>query len=220
MIEEGTPFCPQCGGPQIRVMVPENDSPSFTPGTPAEMQPPAEPVPLTNISVAGNSSAIPWRQAFRPILIGGTVIFLGSMLPLGLLWNIVIIAVGGAIAVAFLHRQPWAAHDLGASGGAKVGAAAAFVSYAVSAIMLVLACVVEGPEIRHQLIARLQSTQTQLGDPQSRQIFENLVQKLNTPEGFATLITLGLAMSLFIFLILGATGGAIGAALMQRDRHH
>lgn len=218
MIEEGTPFCPQCGAPQIRVAIPENDSPAFTPGTPSEMQPPAQPVTLADLPV--RPATIPWRRAFRPILLGGSVIFFGSMLPLGVLWNILVIAIGGAITVAFVRRQAWAAHDLGPSGGAKVGAAAGFVSYAVSAIMLVLACVVEGPQIRQQLMARLQATQAQLGDPSSREMLQNFMQKLNTPEGFATLVTVGLAMSFFIFVILGAVGGAIGAALMQRDRQH
>ncbi|MGZ4814218.1 MAG: zinc-ribbon domain-containing protein [Terriglobales bacterium] len=217
MIEEGTPFCPHCGAPQIRVSIPESDSPAFTPGTPAEMQPPAEPVPLAPIP--RSSPAIPWRKAMRAVLLGAAVILIGSMLPLGVLWNVLVIAIGGAIAVAFVRRQDWAIHDLGASGGAKIGAAAAFCSYVISAILLVLSCVLDGPGVRQQFINRLQATQSQLGDPNSREIFQTLIDKVKTPEGFATLVTIGLAMSFVIFVVIGAAGGAIGATLMQRDRH-
>ncbi len=218
MIEEGTAFCPHCGAPQIRVAVPENDSPSFAPGTPAEMQPPAEPVELGQ--VPHGSSAIPWRQAMRAILLGSAVILIGSMLQLGILWNLVVIVIGGAIAVAIVRRQPWAMHDLRASGGAKIGAAAGFFSYAISAVLLVLACVLDGPGVRRQFIDRLQATQTQLGDPSSREMLQTLISKVNTPEGFATMVTLGLAMSFIIFVMFGAAGGAIGATLMHRDGRH
>ena len=73
-------------------------------------------------------------------------------------------------------------------------------------------------EIRQKFIDYFQQMQTQLTDPQSREMANTLLQKLNTPEGFATLITVGLAVSFFFFLALGAAGGAIGAAVIQRNQ--
>src|ERR1051326_7417864 len=44
-IEEGTPFCRHCGAPQIRIPgLEEAATPPMPPGTPGEVQPPAEPV--------------------------------------------------------------------------------------------------------------------------------------------------------------------------------
>lgn len=228
MIEDGTPFCPQCGAPQIRVQIPEGvaqpqpapssesqDSPAFVPGTPAEMQPPAHPVPLSAIPAADDR--VPWKLALRPVLLGGAIILIGSMIPLGLAWNVLVIGGGAVAAVALFRRRTWNVL-LRPSLGAKIGAAAAVFSCAVSAVLLVLACLIDGAEVRHQFIDRLQATQTQFGDPQTTEMFKTLVQKINTPEGFATLITLGVALSFLVFLVIGAAGGAIGASLMQRDR--
>ncbi len=154
----------------------------------------------------------------RPVMIGGGAILIGSMIPLGLAWNVLVIAGGAILAVAIFRRHPWAATNLRPSVGAKVGGAAALFSCVISSIFLVLACLFDGPEIRHQFIDRLQATQAQLGDPQTSEMLKSIMDKVNTPEGFATLITLGIAMSFLIFLVLGAAGGAIGATLMQRDR--
>jgi len=216
-IEEGTAFCPHCGAPQIRVAMPEPKSPSFSPGTPAEMQPPAEPVPLSSLSFP-EDAGLNWRLALRPILLGGLSILLGSMLPLGVFWNILVIAGGGAFAVALYHRRSLARTSLTAVLGAKIGSAAALFSYGVSALMLVLGCVIDSADIRHVFIARLQEMQGQLPDPQSREMLQTILQKLNTPEGFAALITAGLAISFVVFLAFGAIGGAIGGSLMSRNQ--
>lgn len=227
MIDEGTPFCPHCGAPQIRVRIPEtpessppppppNDSPAFVPGTPAEMQPPARPIPLSAIQLPNDR--VPWRQALRPIILGGVIILAGSMIPLGIAWNILVVAGGAMLAVAFFRRQPWASLNLRPLIGAKIGAAAALFSCALSAIFLGLGCLFDGPEIRRQFIDRLQTTQAQFGDPRTSEMFKTIIEKVNTPEGFATIITVGVAFSCLFFLVLGAAGGALGASLMQRGR--
>ncbi len=221
MIDEGTPFCPQCGAPQIRVVVPESDAPSFAPGTPAEMQPPAEPVPLTMIPVP--AEGVSWRHAIRPIILGGLIILfgstLGSMVQLGILWNLLIIALGTIIAVALYARShARIGRELSASIGAKIGAAAALSSIAVLTLVLIIGIVFYGPLLRQSVIDNFQQMRTQLTDPQSRELIENMMDKVKTPEGFAAFITVALAFSFVFFGVFGAAGGAIGATLMNRHQ--
>lgn len=215
-IEEGTAFCPHCGAPQIRVAMPEGDpSPSFTPGTPAEMQPPAEPVPLSVLPP--RVMQVPWRHAIGPVLVSAVLILAGSMLQLGVLWNLMVIAGGGALAVA-LYRRRVLSGRLSAAVGAKIGAVTGFVTCAIPSALLVLGCAVNGSEMRQKLVEYFQENQSRMPDAQSRQTITTIIQKMNTPDGFATFIVVALAFSFIMFIVLAAAGGAISASFLHRDR--
>ena len=118
-LEEGTPFCPHCGAPQIRVAMPENDSPGFIPGTPAEMQPPAEPVPIHSLPLPRAQGSIDWRAAFPTIGIAGFFTGLASLLPLGIVWVI----AGGILTVVLYRKRHPEASPLTSGSGARMGAA-------------------------------------------------------------------------------------------------
>src|SRR5271154_72431 len=87
-IEEGKPFCPQCGAPQIRVATPEFEAPPATGNVSLNdvqvlsLHPPAVSTPL---SASGLSSGIDWPKAFRAsaiaALISAMVMALGLMVP-------------------------------------------------------------------------------------------------------------------------------------------
>jgi hypothetical protein len=134
------------------------------------------------------------------------------------LWYLLIILVGAVATVSLYRRQPLTGGEVAAGTGAKLGAAAALACFSVYAMVIVLGCVFVGTEVRQQVILRVQTTQSQMTDPQSRAAAQTLLQQLNTPEGFATIVTLGLALSLIFFLVFGAIGGALGAKLFGRTR--
>jgi hypothetical protein len=159
-----------------------------------------------------------WRTALRPILIGGAIILAGSMVPLGALWYLLAILAGAMAAVALYRRQPHTDGEVPVQIGAKIGAAAALLSFSSIAILIMLLCVFAGPELRQQVVLRVQATQSQMTDAQSRAAAQSLLQQLNTPEGFATLVTLAMALLLIFFLVFGAAGGALSAKFFGRSR--
>jgi zinc-ribbon domain len=217
-IEEGTAFCPHCGAPQIRVALPEPEAPSFAPGTPAEMQPPAEPVPLTALPLAHSDGAVQWRRAIVPILIGGFSIVVGSIIPISIFWKLLIIAGGASVAArVYRSRSPMA--TMTGTVGAKLGAATALFSFAVVALVLIVGCLIDSAGIRQQFTAQFQQMQAQITDPNVLANTQQIVQKINTPEGFAAFITASLALSFFVFLAFGLAGGAITGVLMRRGDH-
>jgi hypothetical protein len=158
-----------------------------------------------------------WRMARRPLLLGGTIIIAGTMVPLGAFWYLLVIVAGAMAAVGLYRRNPFSGGECSPKDGAKIGAGAALFSYSVSAVLLVLACVFDGPALRQRFIEYFQTVQTQIGDPQSRAMLDTIQHNLNTPEGFATMVTAALAISFFFFLVVGAAGGALGAMLFGRS---
>jgi Protein of unknown function (DUF4199) len=221
MIDEGTAFCPHCGAPQIRVAIPQadvapaNDSPAFVPGTPAEMQPPAQPVPLTPTPPAEHASRFEFRLALPTTLIAGLVIGIGTIMPLGsVAWIVLVIGTGGALAVALYKRKHPEALDMRPGEGAKLGAMAAVSGYILFAILAVITFVVDHG-IQQEMIQRLHEMKPP--DPSAQQMYQQIADKLSTPEGMALLMTFAMAIFFFMFLALGAAGGAIGATLMHRD---
>jgi hypothetical protein len=219
-VQPGTAFCPNCGAPQIRVTVPDAapvESPVFVPGTPAEMQPPAQPVqlgaqPLRDFDVTG----IQWRRALWPIVVGGVVIGAGTMLPLGPLWIVAAILGGGAIAVGVYHRRHLSVTPITSNMGAKLGAAAGLAGYLLFASFALLSFVFSGDELRAEVLKRVQEMQTQATDPKSAEMLHEFFQKATTPEGMALLFTVALAVFFFLFLGFGSLGGMLGATLTRR----
>lgn len=213
MIEDGTPFCPHCGAPQIRVQVPEGaqpaDSPAFIPGTPAEMQPPAQPVSLSGISLPQQSSGFHWGEAFPSIAIAGVVTGLASFLPFGVLWTI----AGGFFAV-FLYRRKHFGWPLTSGTGAKLGAVTGLIGYAIFSIVAAIDFTRPNSTLRQMLTQALQEAASRNSDP----AVQDMYHKMSTPEGMAIMVVAMMIVLFAFFLGLGAAGGALGASLTRRNR--
>ena len=213
MIEDGTPFCPHCGAPQIRVQVPEEvqpaDTPAFVPGTPAEMQPPAQPVPLTAMPFPPQTSGFNWREAFPSIAIAGVLTGLASFLPLGVLWTV----AGGFFAV-FLYRRKHFGWPLTSGTGAKVGAVTGLIGYIIFSIVAAVDFTRPNSAMRQMLTQALQQAASRNNDP----AVQDMYHKMNSPEGMAFLVVAMMIVLFVFFLGLGAAGGAMGASLTRRDR--
>jgi len=129
-----------------------------------------------------------------------------------------VIGAGGSIAVALVRRRLGSFANVPARVGAKIGGATGLLSFSVPALMVLLGFVIDGPAVHEEFVQYIKTAASQIADPRSRDSLQNVLQAINTPEGFATFITLSIALSFLFFLALGAAGGAIGASLMQRDR--
>ena len=217
-IEEGTTFCPHCGAPQIRVNMPAeppSNSPAYVPGTPAEIQPPAEPVPLSSLRLPAEPGAFSMRGALPAALMAGIGIGIGSLIPLGLAWIILVIGTGGAFAVIIQKRRNPASRQMGPTDGAKLGTVASLIGYAIFAVVTVFLFVVNGTAMRQEIMRRMQEMKSP--DPAMQQTYDQIMQKLATPEGMALMVTVALAFLFVFFLAIGAAGGAIGATLTHRE---
>jgi len=180
------------------------------------MQPPAEPVPLTSLNFPPPPGSFSLRAALPAASLAGLAIGIGSMVPLGMAWIILVIGFGGALSVAIYKRRHPSELQMRAVDGGKLGALASLFGYILFAIVTLTAFVLNGAELRQELVKRVHEMQNP--NPQVQEMYQQLAQKLGTPEGLALLVTFGLAFMFFFFLILGATGGALGATFMHRNR--
>jgi hypothetical protein len=208
-VEEGIPFCPHCSAPQIRVVMPE-----------------PVPVPASSGAIAAQSSALPasqtvpvlalpmqWSLAMKPCALAALVASL--LMSLGLNPFVAMVSVG-FLAVIF-YRQFRPGTVVKASTGAGLGALSGLLWFAMSSILEALVVIVthKGPDIRNELLAKIQQASTQTSDPQVQAMFE----RLKTPGGLEFLMLAGLVFAFFASIVMAAAGGALsGAIFNRRDR--
>ena len=209
-VQEGTAFCPHCNAPQIRVSVPESDSPSFEPGTPAEMQPPARPVLLTPNEPL-SPTAIDWSAGAKPVVIAGILSGFCFFLPLNLLW----VVLGGVLAVFLYNRRRPPYLQISAGTGAKLGAVTGVVGYALFAIFAVIGFVFANEKLWAELDLALRQKAGPNPDVSVQQLFEIL----KTAEGKAVIAVCVMVFAFALFLGLATIGGAIAASLVRREEH-
>jgi len=96
--------------------------------------------------------------------------------------------------------------------GAKVGAVAGLFAWVIFAVLTALQLLVtrKTGQFRDMVQKVVEESATRNADPQVQQ----MLQRLLSPEGLATMVTLAMVMFLFAFVIFSAVGGALGAALL------
>jgi hypothetical protein len=207
-IEDGKPFCLQCGAPQIRVAMPD---------------PVAEPalasdgaLPLVHAAESAFPGApvspLPtrWLYTVQPCAIAAGVAI--GLTLLGL--NPFVGAFGtGFLAVVFARRR-----GLGmmirTAAGARLGAISAFLFFAVSAILETLAVVVlhKGAEVRSEMMDKVQQAAARYPGPE----LQPFLDFVKSPGGFTFMVVASALFGLLAFMVLGGLGGAIGASLLGR----
>ncbi len=209
-LEDSTPFCKHCGAPQIRVMGDEPTTAAMPPGTPAEAQPPAQPVPLDGAPAAA-PSGVDWSQAAPAAALAGLMLALAWVIPvLGfLLW----LVAGGTIGVAIYRRRiPQA--ELTPGLGARIGALTGLLGFiAFAALFAVELIATRGSGHFRQLLQQvIEQAAARNADPRAQQA----IQQLMTPAGMALMVTIVLVFFLAAFLALSSAGGAFGGWLLGR----
>jgi hypothetical protein len=200
-VEDGTPFCPRCNAPQIRVAGPEPLAPAGATPEVAIEQYTSHAPPLT--------SALEWPQALPSagiaLLAAIFLIFLGMPAGLGML-------AAGFLSVVLYRRRCPAAH-LTAGMGARLGALTGGLGFAALAAILALWTTFRsGKQIHDALLNYIQQYAARSSDPHMPQVLE----LFNTPAGFTFIMILTLIMTLLAFLIFSSLGGALGAFLLHR----
>jgi len=210
-VEEGTAFCPHCSAPQIRVVIAEPAAPLAYAAAGAESQdstalPASQTVPVLALPMQ-------WSQALRPCALAALVASL--LMSLGLNPFVAMFSVG-FLAVVF-YRQSQRGIMIKTSSGAALGALGGLLWFAMSSIFeaLVVIFLHKGPELRNELLAKIQQAASQTSDPQVVAVFE----RFKTQGGLEFLMLMGLVFAFLASIALGSLGGALGGAILgRRDR--
>jgi len=216
-IEDGKPFCSQCGAPQIRVAMPEplapamaedvssNDVPAFS------LDPPRVLGPL---SASALSTGIEWPRALRACAIAALISAL--VMAFGLIVPVLAVLGAGFLAVTLYHRRN-PAWSVNARSGAQVGAVCGLLFFGISAIFETLAVALfhTGDQVRQKMLEALQQAASRSADPQVQAAFG----RLKTPEGLAAMLVLGMVVLFLVAIAAGSLAGALtGAVLGRRNR--
>jgi hypothetical protein len=208
-VEDGKPFCSECGAPQIRVAVPEpavDPVPADDGATLAlarDVGPSFPGIPASSLPVSGAHTLQSCAIA-AAVAVGLTV--------LGL--NPFVAALGtGFLAVAFSRRRdPGTLIRSGA--GARLGALSGLLFFGMSTVLETLAVTVlhKGAEIRSEMLDKVQQAATRYPGPE----VQPFLDFVKSPDGFAIMMVASVIFGLVAFIILGSCGGALGAALLGR----
>lgn len=208
-VEDGVPFCPQCGAPQIRVMTPAQPAPVRSRSEGLEGQVPLRPVVLAELG------QLTWARAWRAAnlaaglgALGALVIGVATGLPqIGFLaWML-----GGGMLAVLIYRRRQHLSQLPAGLGARLGALAGLMGFVIFGLLsLVQTLALRGTgQLEAALEQALKASAARSGNPEAQQ----MMQQFLTPEGMRTLIILGILLMLVLFLALSSLGGIIAAAL-------
>ncbi len=207
-VEEGVPFCPHCSAPQIRVLITEAAAPPLalataTASRDSAVLPASQTVPVLALPMQ-------WSDAFKPCALAALVASL--LMALGLNPFVAMFSVG-FLAVVF-YRQRRREIVVKATVGAGLGALGGLLWFAMSSVLETLFVIFlhRGPELRSQLVLRIQQAASQTTDPQVLAIFD----RLKTEGGLEVLMVTGLIFAFLAAIVLGGLGGALGGVILGR----
>jgi hypothetical protein len=206
-VEEGVPFCKQCGAPQIRVVgvePPAEGGVQTVDGSDRDLMAAPRLLHLSKHSVQ-------WSQAFPAALIGGLFSWMMSTVPYPLI-SLLFLA-GGALAVRICVRriQGWIPT---VAAGAWIGAASGLCAFLFAAIRTVAILKYRPEEVLREALDGFEQVAKFGFDPQTVHEMQEL---LKTPNGLAAYAASQLFVILIIFVVgLSISGGLYAAWLRRR----
>lgn len=211
-VPDSSPFCPECGAPQIRFDRPEAPAEGVSihesAATPAPPPPVVQRPPghETDHRVAGRERAVAVRSALN----GGVVAAVLSFLPLGF---IIGMPLGGFLAVFFYRRRSWRAEPTPGA-GFRLGALAGLCGFILLLIALGISIYVfkSGDQVRQQAIETLRWANSRYPDPQHPEAYKYFT----TQQGLPIFLALSAFLMGIISVVLAGVGGAFGASFLHR----
>jgi hypothetical protein len=202
LVEDGRPFCPQCRAPQIHVefsappaenlaVIDEADQPSF----PLSQNTSFEHATVIQPSLFDRSIAV--RSALKAGFLG---VFIEMIPVLG-------IVLTGSLGVFFYGRAKGAAATTRV--GARVGAAAGVVSFAINSIVMVIR--IFSMHAQQEYIEQITKIAQAVGYDTADPVIHASIQNLVTPAGLALTFFFGMLFT----VALAALGGAVGAMVFR-----
>jgi hypothetical protein len=198
----------------------------FPPGTPGDVQPPAQPVGVSPVS----PGVIDWSQGVRASALAGLLLAvaiffvpvivagIGLVLHLGqgatgllvLLASWCCMLVAGALTVRFYRRrrpETTIRPGMGARLGVVTGLLGFFLYSVPQALRLVFFHLVGS--VREAMQKAIEQSAAQSPDPKAQEVMRNLM----SPWALATFLTFLVVLFFLVFLVLSSLGGALGATV-------
>jgi hypothetical protein len=204
-VAAGSPFCPQCNAPQIRVAAAsEREQVAESAGT----------VPIPN-SYEAAPQQIRWSAALARSAAA-------AVASIALLQVISVFTRSGALAFLALPIGGWFAvylysrRQLGpvtAGMGARLGAVTGFFVFVIAAVIFGVGVAADRDEVFQMMQKAMKDAAAANPNPQA----EALIKQISTPSGMMTILLLAAILFLFASLILCSLGGAAGAAVANRS---
>jgi hypothetical protein len=164
------------------------------------------------VSQPGVVLPLRWAQILKPCALAALVAT--GLVGLGL--NLFVAMIGtGFLSVVFARQwRPGAV--IKPATGAGIGALGGLLWYALSSLMgtLIVVFLHKGPEVRNQLIERINQAASQTSDPQTLAVFD----RFKDPGGLELLIVLGFVFAFLAATVLGGLGGILGSFLGRRNK--
>jgi hypothetical protein len=209
-IEDGKPFCQQCGAPQIRVPVSEPSAESMPAGSASMLEQSRDlgPGPL---GIPAGSLSVGWTHALKPCALAAAVAVVLQILGLN---PFVGALAAGFLAAAFSRRRV-SGTAIRAGAGARLGVLSGLLLFGMSTIpeMFAVAVLHKGAEMRSQMMEKLQQMATRYPGPE----IQPFLDFVKSPDGFAIMMVASVIFALVAFVVLGGLGGALGAAFLGRN---
>jgi uncharacterized protein DUF4199 len=212
IVEDGKPFCAECGAPQIRVAVPEP-----APAGPGSVLPVHQPIFTRDalqvpgaLAASALSPEIVWPRALRVCAVAALISIVVTSLRLV---PPLLAAPGAGTLAVILYRRRNQGWRVTAGSGARVGAVTGLLASAVFAFFsaIFVAVLQSGGQVRQEMIEALQQVASRSSDPQVQATLDLLVK----PENLSKLI-LGIVLFIFFSIAAGSLAGALTGALLGR----
>jgi uncharacterized membrane protein len=219
MVEDGIPFCRQCGAPQIRVRISsgEADAEPLPPGEASDA--PAEagsPGAAPDFPAARRTDPQDRRAVIFAALVAGFAAGLGTLVPFVPVITLSMIAAGGIAVTLYKRRMPYVSVSPGR--GFRIGSLAGLFGFLLNASASVLGMLSEENRtgLRAAMQERLKEAMSINSDPSAQQMLKNLGDMISTPGGLAALFAFSMLLFGLIFILLGGLGGSVGAKLFGK----
>ena len=209
-VEDGVPFCQQCGAPQIRVATAEPLLASESAGV-EDQSPPHLDAFQTTQDVSNVASPIPWSNALPACSLAAAIA--AVLMALRLMVPFLAVVGAGFLAVGFYRRRnPGVLIKAGA--GARLGAVSGLLCFGMTAVLkaLDLAIFHQGAMLRDKMLEAIQQAGSHTTDPQA----VAMLDYLKSPAGMAAMMVFVLIFAFVAFVVLSSLGGALGGILLGR----
>ena len=128
---------------------------------------------------------------------------------------LVVPPLGGALAM-WLYARGKEPGEIVVGTGARIGAVTGLFTYLIYGIIVAAQLSTQKGILQETMRKAIEQAIARNPSPEA----QAMMNQVMTPEGIATILTVSAVIFLFLFLIFGALGGSLGAAVLrgkQRD---
>ena len=149
------------------------------------------------------------RAFFRAAMQAGLLGIMANLIPFGL----GMVLTGILAALLYHRRQPGTLRTVKA---ARLGAFAGAISFVATILLTVMAIVLlHSQQQFHDLM--MKAIQQSVANQSAPEV-QSLLQWVQTQQGYATILALGMLGALVLSMLFAAVGGAIGSSLFRNRR--